>query len=214
MKPKLLVLTSMLTAGLAAASFAEAPDNRDAVHSNNGQLVRSTNGNCVRTKWQAAGDECQPPAPIVAAPIPATRLVPAAQRSLIPDESRTVYFEFNRSRLTENERQKINSLTTELKSMHDITGVQIVGYADRMGTSSYNQHLSEQRAAEVEKYMRQQGYLNTTIAKTQWLGETVPVTQCPANLKRLALIDCLQKDRRVTVEINYQENPSHINPKE
>jgi OOP family OmpA-OmpF porin len=150
----------------------------------------------------------------VAQPQPATLLVPPTARNVIPDEDRTIYFEFNRSRLTEAERQKVNSLTNELKSMHDITGVSIVGYADRMGTASYNEHLSQQRAANVEAYMRQQGYLNTTIAKTQWLGESVPVTQCPANLKRLALINCLQNDRRVTIEVNYQESPSNVNPQQ
>jgi outer membrane protein OmpA-like peptidoglycan-associated protein len=198
----------MITAGLAAPSFAEAPDYHDVVHSTNGNVVHSTNGNCVRTKWNAKGDECQPPAP----PKPVALLVPPSEHRLIPDEDRTVYFEFNQSRLNETERARIDSLTTELKSMHDITGVSIAGYADRMGTTSYNQRLSEQRAAVVEKYMRQQGYLNTTLAKTRWLGESSPITECPASLKRLALISCLQKDRRVTIEVHYEESPSNVNP--
>lgn len=212
MKPNTLLLNTILSVGITfsciSASFAEGMDNHDAVHSTNGQLVRSANGNCVRTRWVSHGDECNP-APKAK---PASLQIPQARHLAIPDEARTIYFEFNQSRLTESERQKINSLTTELESMHDITGVRIVGYADRMGSNSYNKRLSEKRAESVEHYLRQQGYLKTSIAKTQWLGESVPVTRCATNLNRSALIECLQKDRRVTIEINYQESPSHVTP--
>lgn len=212
MKPNTLLLNTILSVGITfsciSTSFAEAINNHDAVHSTNGQLVRSTNGNCVRTKWVSDGDECNS----VPKAKPASMQIPQAHHLLIPDENRTIYFEFNQSSLTESERQKINSLTTELESMHDITGVRIVGYADRMGSDSYNKRISEKRAESVERYLRKQGYLKTSIAKTQWLGESVPVTHCPTNLNRSSLIECLQKDRRVTIEINYQESPSHVTP--
>jgi outer membrane protein OmpA-like peptidoglycan-associated protein len=89
--------------------------------------------------------------------------------------------------------------------MDDIRGVSVVGYADRIGSEKYNEKLSKRRAKVVEGFLQENGYLNTTIAKTRWLGESVPITECPSGLGRAALIKCLQKDRRVTVEMQYKD---------
>lgn len=194
------LLSVLLTLGLASASHAAATDNRDVVHDKFGQVVRSTFGTCVRTGWPAAGDEC------AKAPVVQTRL---AKRQPISDEQRTVYFEFNSTRLVDSERSKLESLANTLKPMDDILGVSIVGYADSIGTPSYNERLSKRRAQVVETYLRERGYLKTTVAQTRWLGESAPVTQCPDNLEHTALVACLQKDRRVTVEINYEKSPAY-----
>lgn len=194
MKTRILLATTMLNAGLALIPIfpvqAAAPDNRDVVHDMRGQVVRNTFGNCVRTRWTSASDECRQM---------------AQTRRQIADEERTVYFEFNKTGLMASEQRKLDSLVSVLKPMKDISGVSIVGYADRIGTTSYNERLSERRARVVEQYLRQRGYLHATVAKTRWLGESVPVTECTNNLARSALITCLQKDRRVTVEIKYEE---------
>lgn len=186
------LLTASLTIYLPAGASAAAYGNRDVVHDVSGQVVRSTNGNCMRTRWASVDDECG-----------RTQIVQTVRRS-IPDEARTVYFEFNKTGLMGSEQDKLNSLASTLKEMKEISGVSIVGYADRIGTPSYNERLSKQRAGVVEKYLRARGYLNTTIAQTRWLGESVPITTCDGNLDRSPLIDCLQKDRRVTVEFKYE----------
>ncbi len=105
----------------------------------------------------------------------------------------------------DSEQSKLNSLAKALQSMNYITGVSIVGYADRIGNTGYNKKLSERRAKVVEAYLRARGYLNTSVADTRWLGESVPITVCHDGLDRSALIACLQKDRRVTVEIKYKD---------
>ncbi len=195
MKTRILILTALLSTSLVPSAQAAEPDNRTVVHDKRGQVVKNTFGYCVRTRWVAGSDECQA--------IPQAK---KAERHAIADEERTVYFEFNKTRLMESEQHKLNSLATTLKSMDDITGVSVVGYADRIGTASYNERLSKQRAGTVEKYLRQRGYLKTTLAKTRWLGESAPITQCPDSLSREALVTCLQKDRRVTVEIKYRDD--------
>ncbi len=203
MKTSTFFFTTILSAGFAlnmvTSIQAEAPDNRDVVHDMRGQVVRNTFGNCVRTRWVSDNDECS-----------YTLHVAQVQKHdyRLADEDRTVYFEFNKTRLIESERLKLDSLTNTLKSMHDISGVSIVGYADRIGSTNYNENLSEKRAKVVEKYLREHGYLNTTIAKTRWLGESSPITQCSESMKRGALITCLQQDRRVTVEIKYENDTS------
>ncbi len=198
MKARTILLATLLSTNLAFAlapsTQAARPDNRDAVHDKHGQVVTSMAGNCVRTQWTSGNDECSVP------------LQMAQVQRQLTDEKRTAYFEFNKTRLMESERRKLDSLASVLKSMDDISGVNIVGYADRIGTTSYNERLSQQRAEVVEDYLRQRGYLHTTIAKTRWMGESTPTTQCPKNLSRSTLITCLQDDRRVTVEIQYEDD--------
>lgn len=194
MPPRLLAARAFCVVSLFTATPALAqPDVRDVVHDARGQVVRSTFGDCVRIRWVGSSDICRMQA----------QLVQPTPRREIAQEERTVYFEFDKARLMESEWRKVDSLADILKSERDIQGVQIVGYADRIGSESYNDRLSQRRARTVESYLKSRGYLNTTIAKTRWLGESVPVTKCPDGLSRSELIACLQRDRRVEVEIEY-----------
>lgn len=175
---------------LSQTTLASAEDYNDVVHSKSGKIVRNSFDNCVRTDWMGDGDECGN----------RTQLSRNAQ---LPDEDRTIYFEFNKTRIQETERYKLDSLSKTLRSMRDISGVRIIGYADRIGSVQDNEALSRKRAMVVEKALQDRGYLNTTIAETRWFGEEDSVTQCDKNLKRAALVNCLHNDRRVTVEITY-----------
>ncbi|HEU5047264.1 MAG TPA: OmpA family protein [Rickettsiales bacterium] len=177
-----------------AAPFSVlANDNRAVVHdARHGVLHDSMFGTCVRTKWDTGQDECAPK--VVVAPLP---------RREIAEEDRTVYFDFNSARLMDSERRKLDSLTNILRSDTTIRDVRIAGFADRMGSTTYNRKLSEKRAKAVEQYLHDHEYLNTQLAKTRWFGKEYPTANCPAKLKRQALIRCLQRDRRVVIEIDY-----------
>ena len=190
------IISIILTLSFVAPTQAAEHDERDVVHDVRGNVIRGTLfGNCVRTDWASGnGDECGQ-----------QQVAKVSKHRQIAEEERTVYFEFNKTQIITSESAKLDSLSDTLKSMNDITGVSIVGYADRIGTSKYNEKLSKQRAKIVEKYLQKRGYLNTTIAKTSWLGETAPITECPNNTNRKELITCLGKDRRVTIEIQYKE---------
>lgn len=50
----------------------------------------------------------------------------------------------------------------------------IVGHTDQVGTSAYNQELSERRAAAAANYLVSQGVTRTRVA-TRGMGETDPV---------------------------------------
>jgi outer membrane protein OmpA-like peptidoglycan-associated protein len=196
MKPE--TLKSLCVSGfvlIASATAAQAEvDNRDVVHDLRGNVVVNSFGNCVRTQWVGANDECGAGAPAVVA---------KRTRTSLAQEDRTIYFDFNKSTLTADAHQRLNSLATVLKSASDVKEAHIVGYADRIGSTSYNEKLSKKRAESVRNYLVSRGYLNSSVAETRWLGETVPKTYCPDSLTRSALIECLQKDRRVEVEIEY-----------
>ena len=76
--------------------------------------------------------------------------------------------------------------------------VLVTGYTDRLGTEAYNQKLSERRADAVRDYLVSKGVDKAKI-EALGLGEKQPVVNCDQkNLKQL--IECLQPNRRVTVE--------------
>ncbi|MGE3623264.1 MAG: OmpA family protein [Bdellovibrionales bacterium] len=177
---------------LAAAGFLLAmlsgPVQADPVYgvvtdSFSGTVVRNTTGNCVRTKWLADREAC-----------PGTMM--------LSQEDRTVYFEFNKSTLTKEAKKHLNDVIGKIKAMGNVEGGQVVGYADRIGRPEYNEKLSKKRVETVRAYLAAHG-LNMNAAQTRWLGDTAPVTNCPEGMPRKKLIECLQKDRRVEIELVY-----------
>ncbi|MDD5585977.1 MAG: OmpA family protein [Alphaproteobacteria bacterium] len=173
---------------------------KDVVRDSNGNPVHATNGTCVRTNWSAKCDAC------AAQPEPAPQV-------MIPLEDRTVYFDLNKSTLTPVAKKKLTDLVDTMRKMGPVKTVRIAGYADRLGTPVYNEKLSKKRADAVRKYLAAEGVTNAQIVETRWFGETVPATKCPKDMKRKELIVCLQKDRRVEVEVEFGLPGTYILPK-
>jgi len=175
-------------------------DNRDVVRDGeDGTIVRSSSGACVRTRWSNGFDMCD--TQVAAAPQANVR-----QASSLSREERTVYFGFNQATLSPEMKDRLKTLANVLQSDSQVKGARIVGYADRIGSPGYNEKLSKKRAENVKNYLVAKGYINTQVADTRWLGASAPATECPNNLKRPELLDCLQADRRVEVEIDYTTN--------
>lgn len=183
---------------LSSAMPANAADTRKVVRDMQGNVVVNTFENCVRTDWNANNDPCGAAAPVM------RRQYSEVAVDKIALDQRTVYFDFDKYNLKSEERARLDRLANNLKSDENVREAKIVGYADRMGDESYNDRLSQKRATAVQKYLSDRGVINTRVTETRWLGESVPVTDCPANLGRTALIECLAKDRRVEVEVDYR----------
>lgn len=191
----------MLTTVLAYGSYSSvsAADDRDVVRSGNGNVVVNTYGKCVRTQWEEGNDACAPRAVSETVQVPVNPI-----RQEIDQEARTVYFAFNQDRLTPEAKQKLDTLANVLKSADDVKEVRIFGYADRIGTTQYNDRLSKKRAEAVRHYIISRGFAKARVTATRWFGEKGAIkTSCAADLPRKALIQCLQKDRRVEVELDY-----------
>lgn len=184
---------------LSSAMSANAADTRKVVRDTQGHVVVNTFDNCVRTDWNSNSDVCRGPA--AAAPAPRYAEVMVDKIAL---DQRTVYFDFDKYNLKPEERARLDRLANNLKSGDNVREARIVGYADRMGDESYNDRLSQKRATAVQEYLSGRGVINTRVTETRWLGESVPVTDCPSNLSRSATIECLAKDRRVEVEVDYR----------
>lgn len=181
-KIKMLAATGLLLAVIAGP--VQADPSYGVVHDSNGNAVHNTYGNCVHTKWLNDRDVC-----------------PAGMA--FTQEERTVYFDFNKSTLTKDAKHRLGALVAKIKATGPLQSVQVVGYADRIGTPTYNEKLSKKRAEAVHAFLVAHGLMNASVGKTRWLGDTEPTADCPAGMPRPEMIKCLQPDRKVEVEVVY-----------
>ena len=177
--------TSTILAAASALMLSTAANAgvfKKAVHSTDGNAVHSTNGNCVITKWDDATGAC------------------ANAVADVDYELRTVYFDFNSSAITPAAKTKLNALVAALKAS-GAKQVKIVGFADEIGSNSYNEKLSKRRADAVSLYLKKKGVaVNKGKFEVRGLGETESKSSC-GEVKGKELKACLWRDRRVEVEV-------------
>jgi outer membrane protein OmpA-like peptidoglycan-associated protein len=165
---------------------------------NHVQLMQHAQSNavplCTCPYPYAQSTAAQPPAP---SPPPVTQ-------ASITREDRTVYFGFGKTRMSNAEKEKLNSLTNRLISANNVTNTYIVGYADRIGSVTYNEKLSRKRADNVRNYLIDRSLIRARGIETRWVGKSQASTRCSKHLPRAELLSCLQPDRKVEVYINYQ----------
>ncbi|MEJ2426762.1 MAG: OmpA family protein [Candidatus Thiodiazotropha sp.] len=123
-------------------------------------------------------------------------------------------FDFDKSELRPSVRLMLDTFVGKLNDIYPET-ITVTGHADRLGTDSYNQHLSEQRAQAVKNYMVSMGVPAESII-VSGKGEMQPITKsgdCDDS-KADELHFCLQTDRRVEAQVvgTYKENASQVTP--
>jgi OOP family OmpA-OmpF porin len=135
------------------------------------------------------------PTPAPAAPAPSTE---PEKVSLSADE----LFDFDKAVLKPAGKQSLDDLVAKLNGVKYDTIVAI-GYADRLGSDSYNKKLSLRRAEAVKAYLVKEKGISADKVFVDGKGEANPVTgdSCKGNKKTKSLIECLQPDRRVEVEV-------------
>jgi OOP family OmpA-OmpF porin len=147
------------------------------------------------------------PAPVQAAePAPApvvvveTLVVVEAPRAVPFRISMDTLFDFDKAVLRADAGPALDELAKQL-TQAEYQAVDIVGHADRIGGSKYNQQLSEKRAKAVREYLATHGIDGSKIA-VSGVGSTEPVTasQCKG-VRGKALITCLQPDRFAEVTV-------------
>jgi OOP family OmpA-OmpF porin len=114
-------------------------------------------------------------------------------------------FDFDKSALRSDSRKKLDDLVEQLKGVN-YGEILAVGFADPIGATLYNQHLSERRAASVKQYLVNKGIAANTI-RTEGRGETEEYAgykDC-GGLRKNKLIACLQPDRRVDVTVTAEK---------
>jgi OOP family OmpA-OmpF porin len=142
------------------------------------------------------------PAPAAQAPAPVAQPAPAApKKPAVVNIASTELFEFNKATLTPAARALLDKeVIGRLKELGTIRYINVNGHADRLGTPTYNQKLSEKRADAVRAYLVSKG-VDAKSVETFGFGKTLPVKSCPDQKNRKDVIECLAPNRRVVVEI-------------
>jgi len=142
------------------------------------------------------------PKPYVAPPAPAP--LPAVAPVMVPAPrferytlSATELFGFDSAQL-QLPQPKLDEIAAALGTNRDVSTVQIVGYTDRLGSTKYNQALSERRAVAVKNYLMDKG-LEASRLNAIGKGEANPIVTCTDKNKSV-LIKCLESNRRVEIE--------------
>lgn len=150
----------------------------------------------------AIGDSCLPPTrtQIVATVAPQSSEQLVEHMNIAAD----ALFSFNKAgidNLLPEGKAKLDELAVKLQDVYtQIDYIKLVGHTDRLGSEQYNQQLSERRANTVKEYLRAKGITNPIDASGR--GEADQVVQCgSADKPSKTLTDCLQPNRRVTVEV-------------
>lgn len=216
-KQTALVVTLALSLGILSGSAAAQsnPTKEGYLIDQRGQVVRSGTGLCWHTGYWTpalAIEECDPdlvkkpmakaaetaPKPLAALAPVAAAPRPAAQKVKLDADT---LFDFNKSDLRPAGRDALDDFVNKMKGINPEV-ITAVGHADRFGSDSYNQALSERRAASVKAYLMGKGVADNRI-QTEGRGETQPMTKPGECLgkKSAKVIACLQPDRRVDIEV-------------
>jgi OOP family OmpA-OmpF porin len=94
-------------------------------------------------------------------------------------------------------KAQLDKVATGLQQVKGIRQLNINGYTDHLGSATYNQKLSLQRARTVQDYLRKHGV--TLPMKAQGQGKANPLVNCTQK-KRDELVKCLAPNRRVDIE--------------
>jgi outer membrane protein OmpA-like peptidoglycan-associated protein len=121
----------------------------------------------------------------------------------------TIYFDFNKSELTNSSVQKIDSLITANKNTFKIIQIELSGHCDIIGSFPYNDKLSERRVETTKKYLLSKGIDNSLAIHTNGFGKNQLVNK---NLtaeeralnRRVELI--IQKEA-LAINTNKEEKP-------
>ena len=116
-----------------------------------------------------------------------------------------VLFAFDRSdaaSITADGRETLERIATEIRGLPPdaIARVTVLGHADPIGASAYNQALSEARAQTVGEVLSEHG-IAPGLIRTVGKGSDEPVVQCPSEGDRTRRIDCNAPNRRVEIKV-------------
>lgn len=106
--------------------------------------------------------------------------------------SELALFDSNSAALNAEGNQVMEQLFSELAEYKGITGIEVIGHTDSLGSEAYNQALSEQRAAAVAAEISNR-YPDARI-DVKGMGESSP-------LASNASAEGRQQNRRVEIEI-------------
>jgi outer membrane protein OmpA-like peptidoglycan-associated protein len=91
---------------------------------------------------------------------------------IVIEFSNKILFGFDKSNLSADAKTNLDKLVVILQKYPD-TNIEVQGHTDSKGTKSYNQDLSERRAAAVSSYLSANG-ISSSRLNIKGFGETAP----------------------------------------
>ncbi|MCE5346245.1 MAG: OmpA family protein [Bacteroidales bacterium] len=91
---------------------------------------------------------------------------------IVVEFNSNILFAVNKADLSTEAKTNLDKLVTILNTYPD-TNIELQGHTDNTGSESFNQTLSEKRAASVSNYLTGKGIVATRMA-AKGFGETVP----------------------------------------
>lgn len=196
-----LILALSLT--MHQLAQADSSANKKVVVDPNDQVIVDSQGNCVRTKWNAGNDKCAKEQPVVetqpkiekkvekvAQPEP-KKEVRKPQRSR-KSRSYLVFFDFDKAAITGNAEEIIQKAYQDVSGKENVI-FELVGHTDLAGANAYNMRLSEKRVQAVEKELIHLGVTRSGI-DTYAKGESEPLVETA---------DGVREPQNRRVEINF-----------
>ncbi len=184
-------LTVVAGIALLSVSGSSAAGQAGYATSSDGKIVTSDFGGCVQTdRWNAGLSipECDA---ALAARLEAERLAAEEQarraaelaamqaKADVPnlvrlsDEGK-VAFAFDSARLTAQSEQELAAVFAAIGRYDQLASVQVTGHTDSTGPESYNQTLSEKRAAAVRDFLVARG-VDAQRVSVRGMGDAQPV---------------------------------------
>ena len=113
-----------------------------------------------------------------------------------------ILFDSNQAALRPAGRDTLDQFIARISGL-DAESIMAVGYADRMGSESSNQILSEERVGAVKAYLVSKGIAASRVKTSAW-GATRPDTvraECQ-DANTAGNVACRQAQRRVFIQVS------------
>jgi OOP family OmpA-OmpF porin len=110
-----------------------------------------------------------------------------------PVKTESVLFGFNRSNLTDDDQQQLQSLTQTLASLKHYA-IEVKGFTDKTGSKEYNLELSQRRADAVVRFLTENDQVPLVKIHVLGFGEDAPAADNKTS-------DGRKQNRRVEVRI-------------
>lgn len=111
-----------------------------------------------------------------------------------------VYFEFNRSELTEAGKKSIDSILAHVIRTAFLKSFTLAGHCDSIGNNPYNDSLSISRVSTVRQYLYTKGANDRLITELRGWGKRQPLVENSSDENR-------SLNRRVEMIVNSVPNP-------
>ncbi len=178
MRRSLALIGTLVTLASVAACSKKAPETAPAPLS--ADSIAKLHAADSVAKAEAAAKMAQATKDSIAkaqsdSAIAAAAAIAAAKAALKQDMTSQIYFEFDKSTLTDTAKAKLDRKIAILNANPGV-GVQIEGHTDERGSTEYNLALGQQRAAAVKRYLTQHGIADSRITIISY-GEERPAAQ-------------------------------------